>query len=59
MSTVNDANAKDRKSKGGVTEEDRSKGIDSGSPPADTRPRGGVTEEDRSKDFGPEDTLKG
>lgn len=58
MSTTNEANSTDKKSKGGVTEDDRSKSVDSNAP-ADARARGGVTEEDRSKSLGPEDTLKG
>jgi hypothetical protein len=59
MSTTNEANTKDKQSKGGATEEDRSKGMDSAGASAETRARGGVGEDDRSKSFGPEDSLKG
>jgi hypothetical protein len=53
-----DARGNERaKVRGGATEEDRSKGVDSAEPSNETRTRGGVTEEDRSKSLGTNDPL--
>ncbi len=57
--TANDTDERDKHSKlkGGVTEEDRSKGAGSAEASGDIRARGGVTEEDRSKGLSTDDDL--